>query len=669
MRRVADAVVRRPGRTLVVWAVVVLALVGVGSTTSGHLGAPDLLAEGTVSARALALQDAHFPPTTSLAVVVEGTSGAVDATVPGVLGVVRAHGAAGLLRRPQPGFAVVQADLPRGSGRRPDADNAVVRAVRPGLLRAGVDGARVSLAGTAAVYEELKHTSERAAQRGELIAAPILVLVLLLVLRTPLAAVLALLSGGVAVGAGMGLLRGAAGLSDLTVFSATLTSMMGLALGVDYALLVLFRYREERAAGSDPAGAVRASLSRAGETVVLAGVVLAAAMVVAVLLSDDGLLVSPAIGVLAAAIVALVGALTALPAAILLGHRHVDRLVGDPRPAPAARLGRAAMRRPWSALLLVLVPLGGLAVEGVGLTTGPGDVRQLPSDSSVRGAVERLSSALGPGYTAPFELVASSPRPALAAKVAADPGVAEVLGGGETSRDGRAWRLRVIPRSTANTAAGARATARLQRLAGPGVLVGGVAAELAEFDDATSAQVPRVVVGLTIVGFLALLLVLRAPLLAALSVGLNLLTVAVAFGVIALLFEGADPLLGGSGYQEVIAMVSMFTVMFGLSIDYQVFLLHRMREGLAVTRDARQATGYALDRTAGVVTGAAAIMVGVFLSFSVADVATIRQFGIGLAVAIAVDATLIRLVLLPAAISLIGPRVWWPDPASTPGRR
>jgi RND superfamily putative drug exporter len=254
-------------------------------------------------------------------------------------------------------------------------------------------------------------------------------------------------------------------------------------------------------------------------------------------------------------------------------------------------------------------------------------------------------------------------------RVQADPGVATVLAPSERAPDGRAARLTVIPRTAPNTAATEALSRRLEALAAgyPAadgrLLVGGVAAELAQFHDDTADQLPALVAGLALVTFLVLLVVLRAPLLALVSVALNLLTVAVAFGVIVLLFQGDDPLLGGAGYLEVIAMVSMFTVMFGLSIDYQVFLLDRMREGLERTRSPVDAITWGLDRTARVVTGAAAIMVGVFLAFATTDVDTVRQFGIGLAVAIGVDAAVVRLVLLPVAMRAGGRWTWWPHRA------
>jgi RND superfamily putative drug exporter len=160
------------------------------------------------------------------------------------------------------------------------------------------------------------------------------------------------------------------------------------------------------------------------------------------------------------------------------------------------------------------------------------------------------------------------------------------------------------------------------------------------------------------VTYLVLVGVLRSLLLPALAVGLNLLTVAAAFGVLVLLFEGSAP-LGGPGFLDAIMVSGVFSIVFGLSIDYEVFLLARMREGYALTGTTDGAIAYGLRHTAGVVTGAALIMTGVFVAFALSPIASMRQLGVGLTVAVLIDATLVRLVLLPAAIRLCGRASWW----------
>jgi putative drug exporter of the RND superfamily len=189
--------------------------------------------------------------------------------------------------------------------------------------------------------------------------------------------------------------------------------------------------------------------------------------------------------------------------------------------------------------------------------------------------------------------------------------------------------------------------------------VGGVAAQLVDYDRVTSARIPRLVIAISLVTYLGLVSILRSLVLPLVAVALNLLTVAAAFGVLTLLFVGADPPLGGAGALDVISVAAIFAIAFALSIDYQVFLLTRTREEFVRTRSNEAAIHFGVDRTGGVVTGAAAIMISVFLAFGLSDFVVVRQFGIGLAVAVLLDATIVRLVLLPALMRLLGPRTWW----------
>jgi putative drug exporter of the RND superfamily len=190
--------------------------------------------------------------------------------------------------------------------------------------------------------------------------------------------------------------------------------------------------------------------------------------------------------------------------------------------------------------------------------------------------------------------------------------------------------------------------------------VAGGAAQLNDYSRVTRERIPWVVIAITIATFLVLVVVLRALLLAAIAVALNLLTVAVAFGVLTLLFHIPDSWpLGGHNYVDAVGATMIFGLVFGLSIDYAVFLLTRMREHYDAHGDNAAAVEFGLARTAGVITGAAAIMMAVFIAFSAAPIATVSQLGIGLTIAVILDATVVRIVLLPALMLLLGDRVWW----------
>jgi RND superfamily putative drug exporter len=240
----------------------------------------------------------------------------------------------------------------------------------------------------------------------------------------------------------------------------------------------------------------------------------------------------------------------------------------------------------------------------------------------------------------------------------------------DLERGGRAALMFVVPAYGFNTDGSNALNDKLRDDAddlhdktGLDTAVAGGAALLSDYDKVTTARIPLVIAAITLITFLAMIVILRALPLAALAVGLNLVSVAAAFGILSLLSHVPEGLpLGGRTYLDAIGAAAIFGVVFGLSIDYAVFLLMRMRESYERDGDHLAAITYGLERTALVITGAAAIMAGVFIAFAGASVATVSQMGVGLTVAVILDATVIRLILLPALMRLIGERVWWlPD--------
>jgi RND superfamily putative drug exporter len=200
---------------------------------------------------------------------------------------------------------------------------------------------------------------------------------------------------------------------------------------------------------------------------------------------------------------------------------------------------------------------------------------------------------------------------------------------------------------------------RFQRDTGIAAPVGGTAPELTDFARVNSERVPLLILAICLVTYLALIPILRSVVLPAIAVGLNMLTVAAAFGLLTLLFVGADPPMGGAGKLDVVTVTGIFVITFALSIDYQVFLLTRMREEYVRTQSHEAAVEFGISKTARVVTGAAAIMVAVFTAFALSSFSLIQQLGIGLATAVLIDATVVRLGLLPSIMKLAGDRAWW----------
>jgi RND superfamily putative drug exporter len=238
--------------------------------------------------------------------------------------------------------------------------------------------------------------------------------------------------------------------------------------------------------------------------------------------------------------------------------------------------------------------------------------------------------------------------------------------GVNVDQGGQGARIVVVPRHPASDPRTQALYERLQAMSarlgkklGADAAVGGPAAVLSDYDAAATRRLPLIVLVLTLVTALLLAALLRSIVVACIGVALNLLAVGATLGLLALLFQGDAPLLGGPGEIDAVAVTAIFGVVFALSIDYQVFIVSRVREEWLRTGDAAHAVQVGLSRTARVVTGAALSMLGVFLAFGLSDVASLRQFGVGLAIAIVIDATLVRLVLLPAALNLAGSAAWW----------
>lgn len=349
------------------------------------------------------------------------------------------------------------------------------------------------------------------------------------------------------------------------------------------------------------------------------------------------------------------------------GATTLEAGMGDLRDG-AARL-RVGLARLGTAQARLARGLGDGVTESAPLAGGLGDARR-----GVSGYRGQLADAAGPngigqldalqrrspgffrsGYVAAAALAGARPLDRQASEMLVD-----------TAHGATFGRIVLLPdlptndpRTTALVAAVRGEVSRWQRDTGITAAVGGGASQLSDFDAVTKARIPLLTIAMSLVIFLLLVVVLRSLLLPALAVALNLLTVAVSMGVLTFLFTGDHPILGGAGSLDVLMISAVFAVTFALSIDYQVFLLSRMREGYVRTGSNDGAIDFGVRRTATVVTSAAAIMVSVFTAFAFAEFVAVKQMGVGLAVAVLVDATVVRLVLLPAAMTLLGERTWW----------
>ena len=1065
---------RRPRAVLAAWGVAVGLFAAIGLGVEGRLHRTDLVVSGSRSAAASALERREFGDGSNLIVLLEGPRAAVDAQGRRL--------AAQLGRRPH---TTVVGPWSPGSPRRfrprPDQALMIVRVARPfeqvakhdvPELRRTVKAAverpvAAHFSGYADIANGIYLGSIEALTRAEIIAAPLLMLVLLLVFRSPVAASLPLALGFATIAASRGVLGMVNEVTELDIATLNLASMMGLALGVDYALIMVSRFREELRVRDDPQAAVAAARRTAGRAVVFAGVILAAATSTLLLDAPVNLMFSAALGVVVAALIALAGAVTALPAALALLGPRVDRWTFGRRGEGGGRWARLADRstaRPALAAGLVLLMIALLAAPALGMQTSAPDPRNLPDSSAERRDFARIAKSLAPGWSAPLQVVLASKhgpitdpermraldafqrrltrtrdvalvlgpapltrattrlaearrslagagrqirraradqdrlarglaqvrggvgrlrggladasagadalargggdsaagaarlnsglararagadqldaglgeaaggaaklvagvdplahgadklraglatasgsldtatpqvarlraglrrgsaqlselrQPARLAQSRLDQGLAELdamlptskadpryrrayeafatayaavsgrrrdngqqvrpgydgmdaslasasarvgdaahgvaqleaglgrlghgldrlrsgasalvagierlrsgagrlhaglarldagggsltgglgslvaggdrlqsglgrledggtrlagglrdgsdrvarledgvarmhagvvaargrtaalgrgLGGGAVSggafdsgymtlaavdgsdaptrsaasfavnldRGGSAVRLAVVNSGSEPTRVGDPLRPRLERAAadfaranGLESAVGGPAAQLQDFDSATRDRLLPAMLGLVVVSFALLVMVLRSLVLPLIAVVLNLLSVAAAYGVLTLGFNGAAP-LGGSGRIDSIMALTILTIVFGLSIDYEVFLLARLREEYLRRGSTEEALHAAIARTAGVITGAALVMVGVFLAFAAQSLISMRELGIGLTLAVLLDATVIRLVLMPALIRMAGRANWW----------
>jgi RND superfamily putative drug exporter len=1065
---------RHPRRVLAATLVVLVALGVLGAGVEGKLSPTSLEIPGTSSADATRMLREHFGDSAPFVILLRGPAKQLDRQGPALIRALRRDPGVTTLSpwdlgavqrlRPGPRRGIIIADFHVGIDEAVDETVPELNRTLESTIHPPV---RATQTGYATLSRAIQDDSIAATERGELIALPILLVVLLLVFRSPVAAAVPLAFGAVTVISSRGLLSILTGWFSVDAFALTVCTMMGLALGVDYALLMVSRFREELAGGATPAEAARVTRRTAGRTTVFAGSTLMLSMLVAFFIVPGSLL-----GSLAATLLLVVGlsvlvAVLAGPAVLILLGPNIDRWRIGPVPGEGRSrlmaMVAAALRRPAAAAIAIGAVVLVLAAPAVGLKTGPPSQAQLAHDDPIRQDFELIDRTIGPGYDAPFVVVASADRGAvteprrLAAlsrwqhRIAAQPGVQAVIGpaqvsravaplrqagallasGGEAGplsqlgrlgrnlgritfgvtqlRDGlskasygagllaqgsgtaetgatalaaglsqaaaggeravsalrtfarvtrrlagaqhrvalaalqlkfslqslapnlrrnalrrsrslqrslneeanvtvprlqppaedaetqlkaalqqlegmttgkadpgydgaldavrrglaavsgtdpvsgapyapgyaglpselatlqaqlvedageakqvtdwlvsgiilvkrlsagatrlsdglrrlegagrklahgtarlarasgglgadlsraigvatalaggierlhggiealeenlargysasyplqaglrratvqvlsrtrslkrRARRLQratpglfnsgyfvlsaldgaqprfreraaeaidlngggqaaailVIPRFTFNSSGSVALNKRLDaeagalgREAGLRTGVAGGPAQLNDYSRVTRARIPVVVAAITIATFLVLLLVLRALPLAAIAVGLNLATVAVAFGILTLLFNlPEDWPLGGRSYVDAVGATAIFGVVFGLSIDYAVFLLVRMRERYDRDGDNVAAIEFGLERTARVITGAAAIMMAVFIAFAGAPIATVSQLGVGLTVAVLLDATVVRIVLLPALMLLLGDRVWW----------
>jgi len=682
VRRIGDASARRPWVTIGAWALAAAIVMGLAGTAGGAF-ADDFVAPGSQSEEAMQLLKERFPEAaggSAMAVFaapegerLERHRPAVDAAVARIADVehvttvVDPFTAGTVSPDGRIGFAEIAFDRPST-----ELGPAPLAAIADAMEPARAAGVVAVLGGDAAFINGETETS--GAEAVGLLAA---LVVLVVAFGTVLAALVPIALALVAIAIGLGGITLLANAMDVSTAAPTVAAMIGLGVGIDYALFIVARYREGRAAGQDNPTALSNAMGSAGSAVLFAGGTVVVAMA-ALVLTGLGFLASIGLSTSLVVLLAVATALTLLPALLsLLGDRiDAGRLVGRRRPVKQAedtawwRFAHRVAARPWPYLAVASALLLALAAPALSMETGFPDAGDEPTSTTYRRAYDLMAEGFGPGFNAPLLLVADlrSPGvdaqaiPALSERIAGDPGIA-MVGEPRTSPAADTVVLPMIPTTAPADAETSETLQRVRDLAPANVAVSGLTAMTDDLTGQLADTLPIFIAAILAASFLLLMVVFRSVAVPLKAAVMNLLSIGGAYGVVVAVFQWGwlGNLFNLDGTVVIASPLPtlFFAVLFGLSMDYEVFLLSRIREAYHATGDNAESVARGIAGTGRVITSAALIMTVVFLSFVANPSPFVKMTGLGLAVAILLDATIVRMVLVPATMALLGRANWW----------
>jgi RND superfamily putative drug exporter len=690
LARLADVSYRRRGRMVLAWIVATVVLIGLGSSFAGEFEA-DYNTPGSESKAASELTESAF----------DGYSGQeVYVVWKDPKGADSAAAKAGV----EDFFAVAE-QIPHVEKRQPtrvSEDGTIATTTLPltipGWEVPKEDGEKLVEAAEAnsqgGLQIELGGDPIYRAQEGEsaemygLLAAAIVLLIAFgSVVAMGLPLLVALFGLGITSG---GLIALLANVIDVPDWTLAVSGLIGIGVGIDYALLVLTRFRSAMKDGKDRHDAVVEAVTTAGRSVIIAGCTVVIA-VLGLFLTGLPYMYGVAISASMAVLVVMLASVTLLPALLsflgpkvdrlripILGRR-LDRPEGD-GDSVAARWSHAVQRRPWPAALVAGAILLALAAPALGMRLGFPDAGNDPPETMTRQAYDLISEGFGPGANGPIVIAAELPEGegkdavnTLANDLRQTEGV-DFVAPPQFNSEGTAALITAVPTTSPQDEATSELVEEMRSTVVPDALagseatayIGGITPALEDQSTYITDRMPLFIAAVVGLSFLLLLVAFHSPLISLKAAIMNLLSVSAAYGVMTLVAQGgAVGQLIGIDHEVPIAPfmpVMMFAILFGLSMDYEVFLISRIREEYLKDGDTRRAVADGLAKTARVITAAAAIMVVVFLAFVASPEVFLKLFGIGLASAIFLDATLVRMVLVPAVMQLLGSRNWWiPD--------
>ena len=643
------------------------ALSGAGWETTGSQ---------SVQARQLIDRNFHGLSSYGLIAVVSSPTKTVSnpsfrAAIARVQTTLRADGAVSTVLAPTAGVSISRdghtAIVQAGTAR--DANGMVAAADRlKGKLAALTSaGVQVTLTGAAALWSDFNSANRSAMLKSEVISWPVTVLILLVAFGSLVAAGLPLMLTMVGLLAAAGWLYLATKVMPVSIWAMNFALMFALALGIDYALFIVHRYRGaffgSRLSAEE---AVAVTMDTAGKAVLFSGVTVLISLS-AVMLVPSPAFRSTSLGIMLAVIFVLAATLTLLPAVLTRLGPRVDKLAlpwahsGEHRSARFAAWGERLWKRPVAYGALALAALVALAIPVTQLKIAMPSIKVVPTSDSSRVGYQQVQAAIGPGATGPMQIVAPAATATQVAQVARrDPAVAALLPA-QTS-NGYALVTAIPKQDPSNPAVGA-AIDRLRTELPTGALVGGAVAENHDLQNALSAKTPLVIGVVLGLGFLLLLIALQAPLLAAVGVLTNLLATGAAFGVAKWIFQDGTlhSLLGfqSQGFLDAWGPVFFFAMIFAISMDYTVFLLSSAKEHWDRSHNPKEAMIGGLAHSGRVIFAAGAEMVAVFFTFALSGPLPPKEMGIILGIAVLLDAALIRLLLLPVLLRLMGRWAWY----------
>jgi putative drug exporter of the RND superfamily len=530
-------------------------------------------------------------------------------------------------------------------------------------------GVTVSLTGASGMWSDFNKANLTAMLHSELLSWPVTLAILVLAFGSLVAAGLPLLLTLAGLVAAAGSLTLIGSVFDVSIWAMNFALMFALALGIDYALFMVVRFRAAHFGhGEDPATAVAETMDTAGKAVAFSGLTVLASLS-AVMLVPSPAFRSMAAGIMLAVVFVLAATLTLLPAVLARLGGRVDALAlrwvhsGEHRSRRFAAWGERLWARPARYGLVAAALLVALAVPVFGLRTGMPSITVVPAGDSSRVGYTQVAQAFGPGAPGALQVIApAGERAQVERTLAADRGIAGVAVA-LTSSDRRDVLIQATPTVDPSSPALAATLHRLRATLPPAALVGGAAAENIDLHALLSARTPLVLATVLGMGFLLLLVVLAAPLAAALGVVTNLLATGAAFGVARLVFadgHGAS-LLGftSQGFLDAWGPIFFFAMIFAISMDYTVFLLASAKEHWERTGDPHEAMIGGIAHSGRVIFAAAAVMVAVFFTFALSGPLPPKEMGIILGIAVLLDAALVRLVLLPVLLRVAGRAAWY----------